>query len=311
MISVATPSWNEFTFNGRRIIGYGGSQSLQSPNALYSPVAKGLLRDLGIDITRFETAFDRNLYSSLGLSRGVFFNREAFGRDVLVAGDPGSGERNRPNARPLTEFVAAFPISEMSKAQLVALHVGSTDALAGKSVEEKRATLKRTSYRDYLIKICGVSDEVANCFQNRPLGFFGLGSDAVAAADARDLGYPGFDGLNLPSDNNPAWKEPYIYHFPDGNASVARLLVRALVPAAAAGNSMEDIVLAGFDYGALDRAEQLVRIRLDSTCINVRSRRQQRCGRVCPQRRGAPCHGAACGAGVLPHDDPASRAGPA
>src|SRR5690242_1737879 len=60
---------NEFTLDGRRIIGYGGSQSLQSPNSLYSPVAKGLLRDLGVDITRFETAFERGLYPSLGLSR--------------------------------------------------------------------------------------------------------------------------------------------------------------------------------------------------------------------------------------------------
>src|ERR1041384_6767326 len=45
---------NEFSLGGRRIIGYGGSQSLQSPKSLYSPVAKGLLRDLGVDIARFE-----------------------------------------------------------------------------------------------------------------------------------------------------------------------------------------------------------------------------------------------------------------
>src|SRR6185436_17179051 len=83
---------NEFTLNGRRIIGYGGSQSLQSPNSLYSPVAKGLLSDLGVDLSRFQSAFERDLYPSLGLTRGIFFNREAFGRDVLVAGDPGSGE---------------------------------------------------------------------------------------------------------------------------------------------------------------------------------------------------------------------------
>src|ERR1700754_363580 len=47
---------NEFTLDGRHVIGYGGSQSLQSPKALYSPVAKGLLRELGVDIARFETA---------------------------------------------------------------------------------------------------------------------------------------------------------------------------------------------------------------------------------------------------------------
>ena len=78
---------NEFTLAGRRIIGYGGSESMQSPKTLYSPVAKDLVRELGIDLARFETAFDRNLYGSLGLSRGLFFAREAFGRDALVVGD--------------------------------------------------------------------------------------------------------------------------------------------------------------------------------------------------------------------------------
>src|SRR5207342_2659750 len=52
---------NEFTLDGHRIIGYGGSQSLQSPNSLYSPVAKALLRELGVDIARFEGAFERDL----------------------------------------------------------------------------------------------------------------------------------------------------------------------------------------------------------------------------------------------------------
>src|ERR1700691_5364390 len=78
---------NEFTHARRLIVGYGGSQSLQSPKALYSDVAKGLLRDLGVDIGRFATAFDRRLYPSLGLSRAVFFDRAAFGRDALVRGD--------------------------------------------------------------------------------------------------------------------------------------------------------------------------------------------------------------------------------
>src|SRR3954468_1863220 len=261
---------NEFTLDGRRIVGYGGSQSLQSPNSLYSPVAKGLLRDLGVDITRFETAFERGLYPSLGLSRGTFFNREAFGRDVLVTGDPGSGEGNaRLGTKPLSEFVSAFPIAEASQAQIVALYSGAVDPLAGKSVGEKRELLKRTSYRDYLTKICGCSEEVANCFQGRPLGFFGLGADAVSAGDARDLGYPGFAGLNLTSDTSPAWQEPYIYHFPDGNASIARLLVRSLIPGVAPGNTMDDVVPAAFDYGALDRADQPVRIRLNSTCVHV------------------------------------------
>jgi spermidine dehydrogenase len=265
---------NEFSLDGRRIIGYAGSQSMQSPCTLYSAVAKDLLRELGVDVTRFEIAFDRNLYSSLGLTRGVFFAREAFGRDALVPGDPMRmpADVTAPGSpQSLAESLAAFPISPASKTQLLALYDPGRDPLAGRSVEEKRKLLKSTSYRDYLIKICGCSEEAANCFQGRTLGFFALGCDAVPAADVREFGYPGFAGLGLPAESAAEWKEPYIYHFPDGNASLARLLVRSLVPGVAPGHDMNDIVLAQFDYDALDRPEQNVRVRLDSTCIDVRA----------------------------------------
>jgi spermidine dehydrogenase len=265
---------NEFTLDGRLVLGYGGSESIDSPRTHYSDVAKALLRELGVEIDRFESAFDRKFYASRGLARGVFFPREAFGRDVLVPGEPASGgadelARALANARPLDEFIAGFPIAPESKAQLRALYDGARDPLAGRTNEEKRDVLKSTSYRDYLTRFCGCSEEAANCFQGRTLGFFGLGCDAVPAADARDLGYPGFDGLGLPARSGP--REPYIYHFPDGNASLARLLVRSLLPDAAPGHTMEDVVLAPFDYGKLDRDGQNVRIRLDSTCVDVRN----------------------------------------
>jgi spermidine dehydrogenase len=265
---------NEFTVGQRLMIGYGGSQSIQSPNTLYSRIAKGLLRDIGIDVARFETAFDRDLYPSLGLSRGTFFAREAFGRDVLVPADMLTTPANASvshlgNPRPLDAFVAACPISDASRAQLLALYDRSRDPLPGHSAAEKHQILKTTSYRDYLLKICGCSQEVANCFQGRTLGFFGLGCDAVPAADVRDFGYPGFAGLGLPAEEHQEWHEPYIYHFPDGNASLARLLTRSLMPGIAPGSTMDDIVLARFDYEQLDRPDQSIRLRLDSTCIDV------------------------------------------
>jgi spermidine dehydrogenase len=267
---------NEFTLDGRLLIGYGGSESIDSPRTNYSDVAKALLRELGVEVARFETAFERTLYASLGLSRGVFFAREAFGRDVLVAGEPasrGADELTRrfANAKPLAELVTGFPVSDASKAQLISLYDAARDPLAGKTVEEKLNVLKTTSYRDYLVKIWGCSEEVADCFQGRTLGFFGLGCDAVPAAEARDLGYPGFQGLGLPAPPGGVEREPYIYHFPDGNASLARLLVRALIPDVAPGSTMDDVVLAAFDYSKLDRDGHNVRIRLDSTCIDVRN----------------------------------------
>ena len=69
---------NEFMLDGRLVIGYGGSQSIDSPESEWSDAAKGLLRDLGVNVRRFETAFERDLYSSLGLSRGMFFAARAF-----------------------------------------------------------------------------------------------------------------------------------------------------------------------------------------------------------------------------------------
>jgi spermidine dehydrogenase len=247
-------------------------------------VAKGLLRDIGVYIARFETAFERGFYSSLGLSRGVFFDRETFGRDMLIANDPLLSRRAEAGAA-LTKFVAATPIADLSKRQLLSLYDPTRDPLAGRSTDEKLKILKATSYRDYLIKICGCSEEVANCFQGRPLGFFGLGCDAVPAFDLRSFGYPGFAELRLPADEHPEWSEPYIYHFPDGNASLARLLVRALIPGVAAGGIIDDIVLAdtyaramddtllaNFDYDRLDRGDSSVRIRLASTVVDVRQR---------------------------------------
>ena len=119
-----------------------------------------------------------------------------------------------PGGNPIAQAVALFPIAETGKSQLLALYDRARDPLAGKTAADKIELLKITSYRDYLTRICGCSEEVANCFQGRTLGFFGLGADSVPAADARDLGYPGFAGLGLPDERGAEWREPYIYHFP-------------------------------------------------------------------------------------------------
>ena len=66
-------------------------------------------------------------------------------------------------------------------------------------------------------------------------------------------------------DEEPGKEEPYIFHFPDGNASIARLLVRSMIPAAIPGHTMEDVVTARADYSLLDQDGAPVRIRLNST----------------------------------------------
>ena len=117
-------------------------------------------------------------------------------------------------------------------------------------------------------------------FQSSTYGLYGVGVEAVPAGDLAGLGeHPGFEGMDLSGPLGPRIglevtrqdREPYIYHFPDGNASVARLLVRGLIPAAAPGNTMEDIVLAKMNYAKLDDDASPTRIRLSSTVVSARN----------------------------------------
>ena len=269
---------NEFEVDGHKLIGYGGSEALQSPHSLYSREALDLLRALGVDIDRFQTAFDRTLYPGLGLSRGILFKREHFSVDRLVTGDPlrmvaDDIPPDRLNARPIAAFVADFPVSDTAKRQLVELYTSQRDPLAGQSRARKEEVLERTSYRDWITKVWGFEAAVADTFQDRSHDFFASGIDAVPAGWARETGYPGFAGLGLGDGaDNAEMDDPYIHHFPDGNASIARLLVRSLIAGVAPGRDMEDIVLAPFDYSRLDADGALVRLRLHSTAVQVRQR---------------------------------------
>lgn len=270
---------NEFQAGGRMIIGYGGSEAFQSPNHLYSKEVNGLLNKLGVNIKRFETAFDRQFYPNLGLSRGVFFDRENFGEDKLVTGDPtpmvaDDIAPDQLNARAIGDFINDFPLPQADRQALIELHTVPRDYLPGKTAEEKADYLAATSYRDFLLKDVGLSEGAVKYFQSRTNDFMALSIDAVASADAYSVGFPGFAGMNLAPISEEAaaeMEEPYIYHFPDGNASVARLLVRGLIPGVAPGHTMDDIVLAAFDYAKLDQPQAAVRLRLNSSAVSVRN----------------------------------------
>jgi spermidine dehydrogenase len=129
----------------------------------------------------------------------------------------------------------------------------------------------KTSYKDFLLRDVKVHPDVVKVFQTSTHDLYCVGIDAVSAFDCSREGYPGFKGITLPKEHqeNPEQDEPYIFHFPDGNASIARMLVRALIPAALPGHTMEDIVTARANYSRLDEDGAPVRIRLNSTAVKV------------------------------------------
>jgi spermidine dehydrogenase len=252
---------NEFRAGNRMLLSYGGTQSIESPGA-YSKVAKDLIADVGIQVDRFYKAYDRKLYTKLGTA--AFFNQETFGEDRLLTG---------MNATPWPEFLAKAPLSDAVRRDIARVYTQKVDYMAGLSKEQKLAKLATISYANYLTNFCKLTPEALPFFQTFPHDLFGVGIDAVSAAacyaspdDYESFTYPGFDGLGLPEREK---EEPYIFHFPDGNGSVARLLVRSLIPGGVPGSTMDDVVTARADYSKLDQTDAKVRLRLNSTVMHV------------------------------------------
>ena len=260
---------NEFTVGGRKLIGYGGTQFI---TGYYPPEATALLEDIGVSAERFPTGSTGDAYADYELARAIFFDRETFGVDRLVVGEPRG--RNQRSTTEWSRFLARTPLSDRAKAGILQLYTEGRDYLPGLSAEEKIARLRRISYQDYILQTVGVHEDVVPYFLRRgdPNGAAGIDSQSAWGA-FRSGSFPGFDGLGLqrPPRNAGLDQNPFHgIHFPDGNAGIARLIVRWLIPAALPGRTMEDSVMTPVRYERLDEPANSVRIRLNSTVVGVR-----------------------------------------
>ena len=253
---------NEFKINGRTMITYGGSENIDSPASAWSEQSLKLLRELGVDYEKFHVYFQQDLYTKQwGLQRGIFFNAKTFGQAKLVLGSP------KMDAEQAAKSVPQFPFSEEDKRAALQLYVDTPNYLKGKTRRQVIEFAENTSYHDFLANTAKMPTAVLKYVQNISSDYWGHDINALSVREAFDNGYPGTQNLNLPEEEGE--DEPYIYHFPDGNASITRLLVRKLIPSVASGNTMEDIVTAKFDYNQLDKAEHNVRLRLNSTALLI------------------------------------------
>jgi spermidine dehydrogenase len=247
---------NEFHYQGRTYIGFGGTMGIETPYP-YSYTAKQLVKDLGIEVERNTEFLNHELEEKHDLRAGTFFDKEHFSDDRLVTGNP-----RRP------EFFAKAPFSDAARKDLVRLHGKNPDYMAGMSSEEKKAKLAKMSYQDYLLNVAKISTEALPFF----IGNGGRNNkhvDTTPALEAAVSGSPGFNGLGLKLDEGFS-EGSYLFHFPDGNASIARLLVNRLIPSAVPGKqSMNTIVQAQVAYEKLDEPNSATRIRLSSPVCRV------------------------------------------
>lgn len=175
-----------------------------------------------------------------------------------------------------SQYLARTPLSRAAKGDIQRLVDDRADHLPGLSVEEKIRRLRSQSYADYLTKTLNIGPDAMAFFQNQmgaALLNVGVGPDSFSAWRAYNAHYPGFAGLGLPpvhiSDILRNDQMVPDIHLLDGNGGVARLLVRWLIPDSLPGNSMEDSVVPHVNYATLDRPENAVRIRLNSTVLKV------------------------------------------
>ena len=265
---------NEFRAGGRLLLGYGGTQSIEAPGR-YSKVAMGLLKELGIDAQKFYQYYDRKLFQSMHLKWATFFDQETFGQDLLWPYVIVGYDETYSGGRSLApEALAQMPVAEAARKDVLRLQTESVDYFPDLDASQTRAKLIKTSYKDFLLQYAKVHPDVVKVFQSSTHDLYCVGIDAVSALACRGMGYPGFKGVKPTprrrSGSAEGGEEPYIFHFPDGNASIARLLVRSLIPGSAPGNTMEDIVTARMDYTRLDNPGNSARIRLNCTAVRAK-----------------------------------------
>ena len=280
---------NEHKVGDKTMITFGGSQSLQSPHG-YSKTVKKMLDELNVDLDRFKTAYDSDFYKRNNLGAVTYFNKKKFGEDRIVkhpfCNFPWYIEGLKRPTISQEEAVNQTPLTETGKGQLLKVIKGGLHVL-NLPQDELDEYISTHSYFDYLQNTLGVDDlDVLEMARTSCSDWAGSGADTLTIGEALDCGALGFDPLT--------WKEvvgeeeyekylkehgyvfderdEYIHHFPDGNATIARLLVKQLIPDVGKGNNAEDIVLSRFNYSELDKSSNIVRIRLNSTVVKVTHR---------------------------------------
>jgi spermidine dehydrogenase len=253
---------NEFHQGGPMRLVWGGDFNLEYE--AFSEEGNALLTELGIDIERLLEQNDFNYGGDGKLGPAIYFDAETYGRDVLI---PGFTPRWGDFASILGKL-DAVPLSLESRDSLKRFYSARTDVLEGRSPEERRQFLRQISYIDFVRQYGGLTEEAADIFYNATHGYWGVGADSLSVAECEGAGLPMAHLLGGEPDTSGSIGGEVV-HFPDGTASLARLLVRALIPAVADGQGMDDIVTAAFDYSQLDRSDSPVRLRLNSTVTSV------------------------------------------
>ncbi len=268
---------NEFHHEGRMVLSLGGAQNLDNPGN-YSDHAGALMIELGIDADAI-AAMDANtpddflLGGKLNANVGMSMPG-ADGKHVNVDGHWYKFMHGRGD---YAAAVRQLPISADEQDRLIAFFGGAEDFLDDLSLGEQFDYISSVSYNRFLMDKVGLSQQSIAMFDGHLLVLNGISGWQHTVLEAVSAGAPGLRAMGWVTnfvDSLAAMMiggVAEIRMFPDGNASVARLIVQKLIPSVAPNmQGIADVAVAQFNYAALDRENQSVRLRLNSTVVGVR-----------------------------------------
>ncbi len=257
---------NEFEVDGKRIVGHQGSAIYLIPYP-HSYIAR-FYDSIGLRVPKLDyqswtgpdrpTTLSRTPYDSAGLGQGQygFYFGAKFGQ-----------KSGMWLLDPVGKQMQGAPLSETSRKELQRW-------FSGKAAEEARFELPKyegdaasrrldaISLEQHYIDHFGISRETIRTFLS-PVegGGSGLGPDALSAyCDyAAELLHPFDDGSNEP-----------VQMFPGGNTTIARLMIKTLIPQSIDGSAtVEAVTRNSVNFTALDLPNSPARIRLSSTAVFV------------------------------------------
>ena len=267
---------NEFHRDGRMMVSLGGAQNIESVTG-YSDAATKLMEDIGLneeflnfmDVSTSENLalvgnFDANNGVALPGSQDHFIY--AGNWNAVMFGGEG-----------YEQVLESLPLPGDEREKLIAFWGGNRDFLEGLSLSEKWEYLNTVSYNQFLIDKVGLLPTTVPILNAIILHLSGMTGWNLTVGEALLGGASGIKSLGWLGKATAAAGGAFIDRllkirmFPDGNASVARLLVQKLIPTVAPEVTGPDsIVGARFNYEALDEAGNDTRLRLNSTAVGIR-----------------------------------------
>ena len=267
---------NEFHRDGRMMVSLGGAQNIESVTG-YSDAAAQLMSDIGLNenflnFMDTSTSEDLALVGNFDANNGVALPGS---QDHFIYA--GNWNAVMFGGEGYEEVLESLPLPDDETAKLIAFWGGKRDFLEGLSLSEKWDYLNTVSYNQFLIDKVGLLPTTVPILNAIILHLSGMTGWNLTVGEALLGGASGIRSLGWLGRATAAAGGAFldrllkIRMFPDGNASVARLLVQKLIPTVAPEVTGPDtIVGARFNYQVLDQAGNNTRLRLNSTAVGVR-----------------------------------------